>query len=319
MFQKDNKRKPTSDLMEDTENTSLRMLEALEANQKALDQNSKMMEQQMKAFGEQRNTLNTLSEKMDKELSSIKETLGKTIGTLEGHGKELKELRDRLGLMESAERDLPPPPAPPPLPSMNQPPKAEEPKFDILIQGFPDFTLNVEIEAVLNKISKLYEGIRPPEVRPPLYRDKKGFLRFPNATARRTFLDKLRCEPPTGIEVGESTPQLSYKYAHSKEWRDRTKEVRWWGWAISRDHVLGSKARDRNIFDTDHHKQLVLLNNRPVAGFLDAAGNPVKGPTDRSKHTFTVDRAEMKKHFIQLKIKTDVDELVNEFEQAMSA
>jgi len=185
-----------------------------------------------------------------------------------------------------------------------------------MVQGFPAFTLNTEIEEILNKISKLYDGLRPPEVCKPSYRDKKGFLRFPTFEGRKAFLDKLHCEPPTGMKVGDQTTVFTFKKSTSKEYRAKTKEIRWWSWAMRRQEVLGDRAKDRKVFDTDNSKLVVFLCNMPVAGWMDEHGHPIQGTLDRSKHTFKVDLESMKTHFAKLGMNIDVNKLFAEFQNA---
>ena len=62
----------------------------------------------------------------------------------------------------------------------------------------------------------------------------------------------------------------------------------------------------------------MFVGNTPVAGFMDEDLKPVQGPIDRSVHTFRVDKAEMIKCFERMKVKVDVQGLVDQFEKAMS-
>jgi hypothetical protein len=192
------------------------------------------------------------------------------------------------------------------------------PKFDIMIQGLPPFTLNIDIQDILSKISNLYEGLRPPEVVKPDYRDNKGFLRFLDSESRKVFLDKLKNDPPKNMKIGEVAPSLSFKNAYSKEFRDKTKEIRWFGWAARRPEVLGEKANDRKVFDTDNNKLTVLICGMPVACFVDKEGRPIKEALDRTKHTFKVDWATIKQCFEKLGVQTNVDLFAKEYEERMA-
>jgi hypothetical protein len=238
---------------------------------------------------------------------------------------EMKEMKERLQVIEAKpveELPIPPPPhvwgtGPWGKDSIKKPSK-EPPKFDIMIQGLPPFTLNTDIEDILSKIGNSYEGLRPPEIVKPDYRDKKGFLRFPNAESRKAFLAKLKSDPPKSLKVGDVIPSLSFKNAQTKEYRAKTKEIRWFGWAVRRPEVLGEKANDRKIFDTDYNKLTVLMCNKPVACFIDKDGRPIKEALDRTKHTFKVDWITIKECFTKLGIQIEVDQIVTEFEKTMS-
>jgi hypothetical protein len=144
-------------------------------------------------------------------------------------------------------------------------------------------------------------------------------LRFPNLESRKAFLDKLKNDPPQSLKIGDVTPSLSFKNAHSKEYRAKTKEVRWFGWAVRRPEVLGEKANDRKIFDTDNAKLTVLLCGTPVACFVDKDGRPIKEALDRTKHTFKVDWDTIKKCFAKLGVQTNVDQIAKEYEENMAA
>jgi hypothetical protein len=305
-----NKRKAMANMSE-SDKLSM-MMDVVESNKQSMDNmNASVVRQE--------SNLKVLTEKFDVEFLAMKDTVTKAL-------EDIQELKGRLGLIEVKSReDLPPPPAPPPLVhsqsvrSISIPPKAAEPpNYEIMIQGLPRYTLNTDIEEVLTKIANMYDGLRPPEVRKPAWRDQKGFLRFPDAASRKAFLGKLKDEPPTGIKVGDTTPTLSFKNSQSKEFRERTKEVRWWGWAAARPHIFGDKAKDRKCLDTDVNKLLVLMCNTPVGSFVDKNDNPIKGPLDRSKHMFKVNKEAIQTCFAKLGINADVEELVKEFNDAMA-
>jgi hypothetical protein len=306
-----NKRKVLADMSE-SEKLSM-MMDVIETNKQAMDNmNASVVRQET--------NLKVSSEKFDVEFHVMKDTVTKALD-------DIQDLKARLGLIEVKSReDLHPPPAPPPILERSQsvrtisiPPKAADPPvYDIMMQGLPAHTLNTDIEEILNKIANMYDGLRPPEVRQPAWRDQKGFLRFPDYVSRKVFLQKLKDDPPNGIKVGDHTPNLSFKNSQAKEFRDRTKEVRWWGWAAARSHIFGDKAKDRKLLDTDLNKLLVLMCNAPVGHFVDSSGTPIKGPLDRSKHTFKVEKETIKTCFARLGITADVEELVKEFDKAMA-
>jgi hypothetical protein len=287
-------------------------MDVVESNKQAMDNmNASVVRQE--------SNLKVLTEKFDVEFIAMKDTVTKALD-------DIQELKGRLGLIEVKSReDLPPPPAPPPLVysqsvrSISVPPKAADPPvYDIMMRGLPPHTLNTDIEEVLTKIANMYDGLRPPEIRKPAWRDQKGFLRFPDSVSPRAFLQKLKDDPPNGIKVGDTTPTLSFKNSQTKEFRARTKEVRWWGWAAARPHIFGDKSKDRKCLDTDVNKLLVLMCNAPVGHFVDSNGNPIKGPLDRSKHTFKVEKDTIKTCFAKLGIAANVEELVQEFDKAMA-
>jgi hypothetical protein len=143
-------------------------------------------------------------------------------------------------------------------------------------------------------------------------------LRFPDSESRKAFLDKLKNDPPQSFKIGDATPSLSFKNAYSKEFGAKTKEIRWFGWAARRPEVLGEKANDRTVFDTDNNKLTVLMCGKPVACFVGGDGRPIKEALDRTNHTFKVDWDTIKQCFAHLGVQTDVDLFAKGYEESMA-
>jgi len=194
---------------------------------------------------------------------------------------------------------------------------ADEKKFEIVALGFPPFTTNTEVETVLEKIRNTYKDTTIPTVVKPRYRGESGLLRFTNPSDRKVFLQLLHTDPPKDLSIGGVPLKLNYKHSESKEERARTKEVRWWGWALGRPEILGNNAQDRSLLDTDKGRLVVLVGNKVVGGFFDAQGKPLRGPLDRSKFSFNVDIAAMTESFVARGIHVDITALTQEFKAAM--
>ena len=200
----------------------------------------------------------------------------------------------------------------------DQNPHIETENYDIVALGFPAFSLNTDIETVLEEIKNTFDGVVKPSVVKLWYRAETGLLRFAKASDHRAFLKMLKDTPPSDSKINDANLKLSYKISESKEERARTKEIRWWGWALSREEYFGAAAKNRNFVDTDRNRLVVLFGNDPVAGFVDDEHDRLKGPMDRTKHVFKVDADAMKKFISGKGYSFDVQVLIDEFHTAMA-
>ena len=88
---------------------------------------------------------------------------------------------------------------------------------------------------------------------------------------------------------------------------------------MGRHGFLEENIRDRNLFDSDKGRLVLLFGNEVAGGFFDSEKKPLRGRLDRSKFSFSVDVGKMEKFFKAKGFRFDVPALVQEFEAAMRA